>query len=305
MMSTLDGKSHSSQDRVDARTELITPEPAEALAGLLDIDPPPSHPGAPLPWLWHWVYLLDRYRQSELGPDGHATNGMPTPPVPGWRRMFAGGRVSTYRPLRVGEPATRTSRVTSTVEKTGKSGRLVFMTVRSEIEQGGELAIVDERDIVYRAPTGAPGAALATNAEGGTAAGASTPASTPAAEAGPADTDTVLRFDVDPVVLFRFSALTYNAHRIHYDRPYALSEGYPDLVIHGPLQALLMGEVIRRTGVSTDGTLFSYRLLAPAFGAQQLAVTARKEESAVAAQVRDATGRITASATLTLERPQH
>jgi hypothetical protein len=98
----------------------------------------------------------------------------------------------------------------------------------------------------------------------------------------------VLVFDVDPIVLFRFSALTYNAHRIHYDRGYATGEGYPDLVVHGPLQALMMGELIRRSGVPTVGKQFSYRLVAPTFGAQRLTVTATAEGPDFSAQVRDA-----------------
>lgn len=138
------------EPETSTRTELITPEPAEALAGLLDIDTPTT--GTDLPALWHWVYLIERRRQSDLGPDGHPTHGIPEPPGPGQRRMFAGGRVSLYAPLRLGEPATRTTRVIRTVEKEGKSGPLTFVTVRSDIEQGGRLAIADEQDIVYRAP---------------------------------------------------------------------------------------------------------------------------------------------------------
>ena len=179
--------------------------------------------------------------------------------------MFAGGRVTTYRPLRFGERATRTTWVADTVEKDGRSGPLTFVTVRTEIEQGGDLAIAEEQDIVYRAP------------------GTSTAPGRPAdpGDEGPGDERPgVLEFDVDPVVLFRFSALTYNAHRIHYDRDYAVAEGYPDLVVHGPLQALLMGEWLRRSGALPPGEeVFSYRLVAPAFGAQRLTVSAKQDES--------------------------
>src|SRR5450759_3337714 len=117
------------------RTELITLEPAEALAGMLDIDAPSA--GDELPALWHWIYLLERRRQSDLGPDGHPRHGIPAPPGPGRLRMFAGGRVSMHTPLRFRQPATRTTRVIRTAEKEGKSGLLTFVTVRSDIEQGG------------------------------------------------------------------------------------------------------------------------------------------------------------------------
>lgn len=264
------------------RTELITPEPAEALAGLLDIDPPAD--GAELPALWHWIYLLDRRRQSDLGPDGHPTDGIPAPPGPGRLRMFAGGRVSVHAPLRIGEPATRTTRVIRTVAKHGKSGPLTFVTVRSDIEQGGRPAIADEQDIVYRAP------------------GSTLPAKSGTASAVTGG----LALYVDSVVLFRFSALTYNAHRIHYDPAYAAMEGYPGLVVHGPLQALMMGELFRRSGVRSAGQEFAYRLVAPMFGEQRLTVLPGPADGLAdgpadgpaSAQVRDGAGRVTATSVL-------
>jgi 3-methylfumaryl-CoA hydratase len=263
--------------RTGTRTELIVPGPAEALAGLLDIDLPA--PGDELAPLWHWVYLLDRPRQRDLGPDGHPTHGIPAPPGPGRLRMFAGGRVSMRAPLRFGEPATRTTRVVRTVEKEGRSGRLTFVTVRSDLEQGGRRAITDEQDIVYRAP-------------------GSTLPPAPAAAPPPVASGTGLTLEVDSVLLFRFSALTYNAHRIHYDAAYAAREGYPGLVVHGPLQALLMGELMRRSGVPLVGQEFAYRLVAPTFGAQRLTVTPDPEEAAGSARVQDGTGRITATGTV-------
>lgn len=264
------------EPETSTRTELITLEPAEALAGMLDIDAPSA--GDELPALWHWIYLLERRRQSDLGPDGHPRHGIPAPPGPGRLRMFAGGRVSMHTPLRFRQPATRTTRVIRTAEKEGKSGLLTFVTVRSDIEQGGRLAITDEQDIVYRAP-------------GSTLPAKSNTAETPAPMGS-------LALDVDSVVLFRFSALTYNAHRIHYDSAYAAQEGYPGLVVHGPLQALMMGELIRRSGVPLVGQEFAYRLVAPMFGEQRLTAAPNPEETGVSAQVRDATGRVTATSTL-------
>lgn len=271
---------------VARRTELITPQPAEALAGLLDIDPPSMADG--LPPLWHAVYLLERRRESELGPDGHPTRGIPAPPGPGMLRMFAGGRVTAYGVLHFGEEASRSTRVVRTVEKQGRTGPLTFVTTRSELEQRGSLVVADEQDIVYRPAVGAPARDRGAGPEPFDPA--------PHDDAGPAGR---LTLDVDPVLLFRFSALTYNAHRIHYDQPYAAGEGYPGLVVHGPLQALLMGEAMRRAGVRLLGRTFDYRLLAPTYGAQRLTVTtAPRAETVVEAWVRDGSGTVTAIATV-------
>ena len=272
------------------RTELITPDPAEALAGVLDIEPPPAAEG--LAPLWHWIYLLERRAQSELGPDGHPLTGVPAPPGPGRLRMFAGGRVTAYGTLRFGAPATRTTRVVSSVEKQGRSGPLTFVTTRSEIEQDGTVVVADEQDIVYRAA----GSTLPPSPAG---------SAPPAGSASPAGvgerSDVRLELDVDPVLLFRFSALTYNAHRIHYDHDYTRLEGYPDLVVHGPLQALLMGEAMRRSGTPLVDRTFSYRLVAPTYGAQRLTVAAagaRTGEELLEAQVLDGSGIVTATSRL-------
>ena len=266
-----------------AREELIVPTPAEALAALLDIPVPATGRGDPVPPLWHWVYLLERPRQSELGPDGHPTSGIPAPPDPGYNRMFAGGRVTVFSPLVFGETASRTVRLTHRADKVGRSGPLVFMTTRAEIRQKERLAIVEEQDIVYRKRPAS--AAVSFRAI----------ASEPAARQAPP----LLELDVDPVVLFRFSALTFNSHRIHYDRDYATSEGYPGLVVHGPLQALLMGEVLRRAGEFVSGREFSFRLVAPTFGSGRMTVSRAREGGPASLQVCDGAGTITATAALT------
>jgi 3-methylfumaryl-CoA hydratase len=131
------------------RTELITPEPSEALANMLGTEVPTDV----LPPLWHVVHLLERRPHADLGPDGHPTFGIPAPPGPGRRRMFAGGRVSTRAPLVFGRPATRTTWVADTREKQGSTGPLTFVTVRNEYAQDGRVLIVDENDIVYRTPS--------------------------------------------------------------------------------------------------------------------------------------------------------
>ena len=253
-------------------TELITPGPAQALAGLLGV----PAAGEELPLLWHWVYLLDRPPQDALGPDGHqARGGMPVPPGPGLRRMFAGGRVWRHGPLRVGAEATRRTWQASSARKEGRSGPLHFVTVRTEISQGGsraQVVITEEQDLVYREP-GANGPARSAHIV--TAAGRDRTVT------------------VDPVLLFRFSALTYNAHRIHYDREFARSEGYPGLVVHGPLQALLMAELAR-----PFGTEYEYRLVAPLYEDDGLIVSATPQGKTIDVSCRDASGRVTATGVL-------
>lgn len=263
------------QERV-VRREVLAPEQAEALAGVLDIEVPDGD----LPPLWHWVYLLDRRRQRDLGPDGHPSFGIPAPPGPGRRRMFAGGRVRTHRQLELGKEAVRETMVASTREKSGRTGPLTFVTVRHEISQDGEVAVVDEHDIVYRAPD----STLSPVAE---------------ASGAVAVRDPHLVLDVDSALLFRFSALTYNAHRIHYDREYCRQEGYADLVVHGPLQALMMGELFRRNGVSLVGRDYTYRLVAPMVGLQRLTVAAGEGGVGSEAETLRADGTATAVARLT------
>ncbi len=273
-------------------TELITPGPAEALAGLLGV----PRADEALPLLWHWVYLLDRPPQAILGPDGHpARDAVPAPPGPGLRRMFAGGRVSRPGPLRIGAEATRRTWQASSARKQGRSGPLYFVTVRTEISQGGQVVITEEQDLVYREPPPAADGTPAPAADG-------TPAPAPSPEPqpqpleqpqAPADSSRDWPVEVNPVLLFRFSALTYNAHRIHYDRDYARAEGYPGLLVHGPLQALLMAELARpELPTPCD---YAYRLVAPLFDGQGLIVSASAEEDTVRVTARDGAGRTTAT----------
>jgi 3-methylfumaryl-CoA hydratase len=264
-------------------TELITPGPAEALAGLLGV----PLPGPGLPLLWHWVYLLDRPPQAILGADGHpARDAIPTPPGPGLRRMFAGGRVSQHGPLRTGAEATRRTWQASSALKRGRSGPLHFVTVRSEIGQDGQIVITEEQDLVYREP------ARDTNPA---------PAPAPQSQPPPAGPDD-WPVEVNPVLLFRFSALTYNAHRIHYDRDYARAEGYPGLLVHGPLQALLMAELARCQTTLPALCDYAYRLVAPLFDEQGLIVSASAEADTVRVTARDSAGRTTATGVIS-ERP--
>ena len=261
------------------RTEILVPGPAEALAGLLGV--PVPNLGAGLPLLWHSVYLLDRPSQDKLGPDGHPVEGsLPTPPRPGLRRMFAGGRVRTIGVLRCGEPATRRTRVVGSVQKSGRTGSLTFVTVAHEIAQRGSVVVTEQQDIVYRSPSSAT----------------SRPASPKTVDAMPRSGSDWL-VQPTPTLLFRYSALTYNAHRIHYDRDYAHDvEGYPGLVVHGPLQALLMAEAARRaTGDPAGNHAFDYRLHAPMFDADALLVRVVQEATGQVTSVHDAAGVRTAA----------
>ena len=275
-MTTSSQNAEFGQQRV-VRTELITPEPSEALANLLGTDIPSDE----LPALWHWIHLLEKRPHADLGPDGHPTFGIPAPPGPGRKRMFAGGRVSTHASLVFGEPATRTTWVADTVEKRGRTGPLTFVTVRNEYTQGGRVCIVDENDIVYRTP----GSSLAIQA--------GTLGSVPDKPA-PSPREPALTLTADEALLFRFSALTYNAHRIHYDHNWVRAEGYGDLIVHGPLQALMMGELIRRCGDGLVGKQFAYRLVSPMIGPQTFTVLAGEAGLNAGVEVRDVHGTMAA-----------
>jgi 3-methylfumaryl-CoA hydratase len=275
-------------NNVSERTEMLLPEPARALGGLLGVGVPDLARGEGLPLLWHWLYLLDRPAQAELGFDGHPLSGtIAAFQGLGRRRMWAGGRVRTCGPLRCGELATKRSRVLSVQEKQGRSGSLTFIMVEHQILQRGHVVIDEQQDIVYREAASPAGQPPAPSGDG------------PAVR--PADGEWVI--EVSPTLLFRFSALTYNAHRIHYDRDYARNvEGYPGLLTHGPLQALAMAEAARAAGYGDkqrDGGLhFAYRLTSPLFDHQGMRVSAVPERDALITAVRDIHGRQTAAGTL-------
>lgn len=218
--------------------------PLRRLAALFDHDG--AHwPSGELPPLAHWLYFLPEARQSTIGHDGHPARGVELPPIDAPRRMWAGGRLSFHAPLPIGAPATRRSIVADVKVKTGRSGTLTFVIVRHEIVVDGAAAVVEEQDLVFRQP------------------GNGTPA--PAAP----DTrraDVRAAFAPDATALFRFSALTFNAHRIHYDRGYAIEdEQYPDLVVHGPYQAMLLADLLIRARPERRLTRFSFRGARPLF----------------------------------------
>jgi 3-methylfumaryl-CoA hydratase len=270
------------------RTEMLLPEPAHALGALLAVPVPDLARGEGLPLLWHWLYLLDRPAQADLGLDGHPLRGtIAAFPGAGRRRMWAGGSVRTNGPLRCGDLATKRSRVLSVEEKQGRSGPLTFITVEHQVLQRDQVVIDEQQVIVYR--------------EAASPVGPLPPSTGDDRAARRAQGEWAI--EVTPTLLFRFSALTYNAHRIHYDRDYARQvEGYPGLLTHGPLQALAMAEAARSAGYrgsEGDGRLhFGYRLASPLFDHQGMMVSAVPEHDAITTAVRDVHGRQTAAGTL-------
>ncbi len=233
--------------KTETLRDTVTPVPIAALAATLDIDAPRDA----LPPLWHWLYFLPIHRESELGPDGHPRRGGFLPPVPLPRRMWAGGRLEFLHPLRIGESITRTSRIADVRFKEGRSGPLVFVLVRHEISNAQGVALTEEHDIVYR--------------DHSAAAGTATPAPTDAAW------ERTIR--PDDVLLFRYSALTFNGHRIHYDRRYATEiEGYPGLVVHGPLIATLLAGLVRQ-----PMKRFEFRAVSPLFDTAPFRVCGKPE----------------------------
>jgi 3-methylfumaryl-CoA hydratase len=234
--------------RSETREDQITPAPIAALSATLDRDPVRPAAGAPIPALWHWLYFLPLGRQSEIGPDGHAKRGGFLPPVPLPRRMWASSQLRFDQPLRVGDSIQRVSRIESVNEKYGRSGRLVFVKVKHEVRANGGPgpALTEFHDIVYRdAPK--PGDAAAP------------PQAAPKAAF-------EKKWVPDDVLLFRYSALTFNGHRIHYDRRYVTEvEGYPGLIVHGPLQATLLHDLLRWQLPDARVAAFEFRALRPLF----------------------------------------
>jgi 3-methylfumaryl-CoA hydratase len=265
--------------------DLVTPFPVTALAATIEAPyAPQSGVGDSLPPLWHWLYFLPLHAQSSLGPDGHARRGGFLPPVPLPRRMWAGGRLEFASPLRVGDAITRVSTIKNVDVKRGRSGNLVFVTVCHEVQRQGELLLTEEHDIVYRdAP--APGAP----APEPTLAPGSAPWSRPIVP--------------DDVLLFRYSALTFNGHRIHYDRRYVTEvEGYPGLVVHGPLIATLLIDLVLREQPRATVKSFRFRALRPVFDLHPFRVCARPgaDGKTIALWAKDHEGWLTMDAVATL-----
>ena len=268
--------STASPGRTRVRTDLLSPWPAQAMHALLDRDPAGIRDGDPLPLGWHWLYFRQPVRASHLGPDGHERRGAFMPDVGLPRRMWAGGELRARSPVRIGEPAELRSEIREVEEKRGKSGRLVFVTVGHAVHQGGRTCVEEEQVIAYREaqqPRDVRGHAQSTPPPDPQPAD---PAANPAA-------DWTRTFTPTTVTLFQFSALTYNGHRIHYDHPYATEiEGYPGLLVHGPLTALLLLDAARRH-CGAPPSRFRYRALAPLFAGEPITLAVRPESRRVEA----------------------
>lgn len=245
------------------RADVVAERSVRALHGLLDAPGAPPKQGDLVPPLWHWLAFLPEASQRELGPDGHPRpdSALAPPDLP--RRMFAAGEVRMIRGPLVGAPLTSRTAVAAVQEKEGRTGRLRFATLERGIRASGELVVHETQHIVYRPASD----------------GQMVSRPCPRPELEPDAEDWHLRWDLatDQVQLFRFSALTYNAHRIHYDRPYATEvEGYPDLVVQGPLQAVALAELLRRASDVAPLSAFSFRSVAPAFAPGLLRLRGRR-----------------------------
>ncbi len=279
-------------------TETIAAEPAIALSGLLDREPAVTAPGDPIPPLWHWLYFLDRPATSELGPDGHPAAGHFMPPIPQRRRMYAGGRASYTGAFRFGDQITRRSELADATVKQGRTGELLFVTVRSVFTRAGAVIATEEQDVVYRSgppAAGGPAGPRGPSEAAGLATGGSAGPRAFNGAAGPAPWQ--IQIVPDPVLLFRFSALTYNAHRIHYDADYATGvEGHPGLVVHGPLLALLCFELPRRPAPRQRVTQLSFRARSPVYVGQRCTVTGGPRDDGCAMQVSGPDGAVALTA---------
>lgn len=272
--------------RTERRADEVSATAVAGMSATLDRDDPAPAPGSDLPPLWHWMLFNPAVPQREIGADGHPRRGGFLPPVPLPRRMWAGGRLEFLHPLRVGDEVTRQSRIADVAVKGGRSGTLVFVTVRHEITNARGLAIAEEHDIVYRdAP--APGA------------------QPPAPQAAPADAAFEREIVPDPVLLFRYSALTFNGHRIHYDRPYATGEeGYPGLVVHGPLIATLLLDLLRRERPQARVRRFEFKAQRPVFDLHRFSVCGRDDgPAACRLWTRDHEGWLTMQARAEFDSP--
>ena len=242
--------------------DTATPTPYAALSATLDRAAERPSAGTPLPPLWHWLYFLPLYRQSEVGPDGHAKRGGFLPPVPLPRRMWAGSQFEFTAPLRVGDRIRRVSTIAEVTEKSGRTGPLVFVKVRHEItaNDNASPSIVEFHDIVYReAPK--PDDVV------------------PPPKRAPETSAWQRHWVPDDVLLFRYSALTFNGHRIHYDRRYVTEvEAYPGLVVHGPLIATLLLDLLRRELPDKTVTHFAFKAVKPTFDLAPFHVCGRRND---------------------------
>lgn len=242
--------------RRETSIDRVTASRLAAWNAMLDRDDPFPADGLAAAPGFHWTLFNPLARQSDLGVDGHPMKGLFLPPIPLPRRMWAGGRLAFHRPLLVGEPVERVSLIERLEEKHGRSGHLFFVTLRHTISGPSGVAIEEEQDLVYRESP---------------SLGSKHEEARPGEQPPPAAWRR--RIPVDEVLLFRYSALTFNGHRIHYDRQYAMvEEGYPGLVVHAPLIATLLLDLVRREAPTCAVKRFVFRAVRPTFDTGAFAV---------------------------------
>ena len=246
--------------KTEERNDLLNAFPANAMAATLNHEHLNYSENKNLPPLWHWLYFLPIFRLSEAGYDGHAALGDFLPPVQLPRRMWAGSRIEFLSPLKVGNEYKKKSKIIDVTAKSGRSGDLVFVTVSHEVSNGSKVCINEEHDIVYREKA------------------TSSSVSAKLIEA-PKEFDFSIDINPDPVLLFRYSALTFNGHRIHYDHPFCIgTEGYDGLIVHGPLLATLLLDGLANHKPDAVVLNFEFRAMAPVFDNMKFQVKGREQE---------------------------
>lgn len=281
-MTTNDQQFHSWIGNTETAEDHISTAPLLAMAAMLDRDPLAA--ADPIPPLWHWLYFLNPARQSQIAADGHPRKGGFLPLIDLPRRMWAGSRIQFHQPLLAGDSIQRKSEILSITTKQGRSGQLAFVCVGHSLSTDRGLALYEEHDIVYRSPQ-----------DKNASAAADIPA--------PDDKDFARTVSPDPVMLFRYSALTFNGHRIHYDREYATeTEGYGGLIVHGPLLATLLLDVLLENLPQARVEKFEFRAIKPVFDLEDFQVCGKKPDSNNECElwIRDSSGSLCMRATATV-----
>ena len=268
----------------ETHCDVISVAPVAGLSASLDYLSPLARVGEALPPGWHWLYFQDAVAASNLAVDGHVRRGDFMPPVPLSRRMWAGSRLHFFSPVTVGDEVRRVSIIASITHKEGRSGELIFVTLRHQIFQQEKLAIEEEQNLVYR--------------DYGTSSSVVRPA--------PAEPQWSREICPDSVLLFRYSALTFNSHRIHFDRHYASQvEGYASLVVHAPLTATLLLDLLRRELPDSAVKDFEFRAIKPLLEGAPLFLQGRRDGQEVNLWVLDDSGALAMEARVTLFMPEN
>lgn len=257
-------------------SDLLDPARAVAMQATLDLSGPALGAGDPLPPFWHYIYFWDALRPAGLGRDGHPRTGDFIPNLGLPRRMWAGGDLQFHAPILLGTPATKVTKITDVQEKQARSGRLAVVTLQHQILQNGQLCITEDQSLLYREEASADGPK-------------------PVPPVAPTDETVKQSRSFSATDLFRYSALTFNGHRIHYDRDYAMQvEGYAGLIVHGPILAQML--VHLGQGLLGELKTFSFRATSPLFDFEEATFCARPEGDGLALWARGPDGRMCMSA---------